>query len=85
MSIVITVSDEGQEKMYFRINDYGTTTVVERPDKASIHAPEIAGADTLADQVILAIEAIKKEDDKWAKLQTEPMGVKYPRLSDLDS
>lgn len=81
MAIVVTVEDDGKEVMYFRINE----DHVERPDKAAVHAPEVPDALTVEEQVIAAILAIQREDDKWQSLMETPTGRKYPSLGELDS
>ena len=81
MSTVVTVEDDGKEVMYFRINE----DHVERPDKPAIHAPEVLRELTVEDQVIAAIQAIQREDDKWQTLTETPTGLKYPTLGELDS
>lgn len=83
MSVLVEVTEDGLGKLYFRVSEINGEMYVERPDKASIHAPELADAEDITETVITALEAIQREDDKWARIQNET-GVKYPHLGNLD-
>lgn len=74
MSIVVTIAEDGKEQVYFRI----TEDRVERPDDASVYEPELPRTEGVEAKVILALQAIQREEDKWVSAQTTPEGITYP-------